>query len=250
MSSHRYFIHLAYKGTRYFGWQIQHGQISVQEEIERALTQLNSNQKIEITGCGRTDTGVHATDYYAHFDSEKELDTAQTRYKLNLMLPADIAIKTIFEVNQNLHARFSAISRSYEYRIHTVKDPFIADTSWYFTVKPDLEKIQEACRIIAAHTDFECFSKVQTDVTNFNCTIHQIDWIQTENGYLLRISANRFLRNMVRAIAGTLLDVGTGKISPEDLHTILASKNRSNAGTSVPAQGLTLTRVDYPAGSF
>lgn len=250
MAHHRYFIQLAYQGTHYFGWQIQSNHNSVQAEIERALTQLNSNQKIEITGCGRTDTGVHASDYFAHFDLEKEIDPQHWKYKLNLMLPNDIAIKNVCVVAPTLHARFDAISRSYEYRIHTSKDPFVFNSCWVNNLKLDLEKIQQACDLMKTHTDFECFSKVHTDVTNFNCQIHKIEWHQTENGYLFRISANRFLRNMVRAVVGTLIEVGTGKISVMEFEEILLSKNRSKAGTSVPANGLTLVKIDYPDGSF
>ncbi len=250
MAHHRYFIQLAYQGTHYFGWQIQSNHNSVQAEIERALTQLNSNQKIEITGCGRTDTGVHASDYFAHFELDKEIELHHWAYKLNLMLPGDIAIKNIFAVAPTLHARFDAISRTYEYRIHTSKDPFVFNSCWVNNLKLDLEKIQQACDLMKTHTDFECFSKVHTDVTNFNCQIHKIEWHQTENGYLFRISANRFLRNMVRAVVGTLIEVGTGKISAPEFEEILHSKNRSKAGTSVPANGLTLVKIDYPDGSF
>jgi tRNA pseudouridine38-40 synthase len=250
MAHHRYFIQLAYQGTHYFGWQIQSNHNSVQAEIERALTQLNSNQKIEITGCGRTDTGVHASDYFAHFDMEKEIDPQHWKYKLNLMLPNDIAIKNVFVVAPTLHARFDAVSRTYEYRIHTSKDPFVFNSCWVNNLKLDLEKIQQACELMKLHTDFECFSKVHTDVTNFNCQIHKMEWQQTENGYLFRISANRFLRNMVRAVVGTLIEVGTGKISVLEFEEILHSKNRSKAGTSVPANGLTLVKIDYPDGSF
>lgn len=246
----RYFIHLAYKGTNYCGWQIQSGQNSVQQEIEYALTKLNSNKKIEITGCGRTDTGVHAHDFYAHFDSEIAWDIAQLVYKLNLILPDDIAVFSVCETNSELHARFSAISRSYEYRIHVKKDPFISEISWYQKLNLDVEKINEACRLILAHTNFECFSKVHTDVTNFNCTIHHCEWMKTENGFVFKISANRFLRNMVRAITGTLIEVGNGKISLDDFKKILDSNNRSMAGVSVPAHGLSLVRVVYPEGSF
>ncbi|MBK6526542.1 MAG: tRNA pseudouridine(38-40) synthase TruA [Crocinitomicaceae bacterium] len=250
MAHHRYFIQLAYQGTHYFGWQIQSNHNSVQAEIERALTQLNSNQKIEITGCGRTDTGVHASDYCAHFDLEREIDPQHWKYKLNQMLPNDIAIKNVFVVAPTLHARFDAVSRTYEYRIHTSKDPFVFNSCWVNNLKLDLEKIQQACELMKLHTDFECFSKVHTDVTNFNCQIHKMEWQQTENGYLFRISANRFLRNMVRAVVGTLIEVGTGKISVLEFEEILHSKNRSKAGTSVPANGLTLVKIDYPDGSF
>jgi len=246
----RYFIHLAYKGTDFCGWQIQSGQKSIQQEIEDALFKLNSNQKIEITGCGRTDTGVHASDFYAHFDSEKNWDTNHLTYKLNLILPDSISVYKTFEVATDLHARFSAIARTYEYHIHTSKNPFISETSWYQKLELDVSKINQACALILNHTNFECFSKVHTDVTNFNCQVMDCIWIKNENGFVFRIKANRFLRNMVRAITGTLIEVGTGKISLEEFKTVLDSNNRSMAGVSVPAHGLTLVKVEYPVGSF
>jgi tRNA pseudouridine38-40 synthase len=242
----RYFIHLAYKGSRYAGWQVQQGQVSVQETIENALTQLNSNEKVVITGCGRTDTGVHASSYYAHFDSLKELDCAHLRYKLNIMLPEDIAVFAVLPVQPEAHARFHALSRTYEYRIHRSKNPFLAETSWLFGQQLNLEKIEAACQIIASHTDFEAFSKVNTEVNHFNCTIKEINWSGTPDGYLFQITADRFLRNMVRAIVGTLVEVGLGKITPQEVDSIIRSKNRSNAGKSAPAQGLMLTAVSYP----
>lgn len=246
----RYFIHLAYKGSRYFGWQIQPSHPSVQQEIETALTKLNSNKKIEIIGCGRTDTGVHAENYFAHFDSEKLLDTDQLKFKLNQILPEDIAIKSVFLVAPEWHARYSAISRTYHYRLHHEKNPFLAETSWQFRQQLDLSKINQACNLIKNHEDFECFSKVNTDVGHFNCTIHHVQWKKTEQGYLFEVSANRFLRNMVRAMTGTLIDVGLSKISLKDVEHILNSKNRSLAGTSVPAHGLTLMDIKYPKSAF
>lgn len=250
MSLQRYFLNLSYKGTHYQGWQIQPNQRTVQGEIEKVLTQLNRNRPVELTGCGRTDTGVHARNYYAHFDSSESFEPGQLRFKMNTMLPPDIAIKQVWLVKEDLHARFSAISRTYEYRINTNKDPFLAETSWHYNLPLDTLKIREACDIIARHTDFECFSKVNTDVSNFHCTIHHIDWQTTNDGHIFIISANRFLRNMVRAVTGTLLDVGTGKILPADLYAILESRNRGMAGTSVPAHGLNLVRIDYPDGAF
>ena len=247
MDTIKFKLTIAYDGASYEGWQVQKGGTGVQEKVEEAIAKL-FGEHIRIHSSSRTDTGVHASDYYAHFDSDHPMDVHQLRYKLNVMLPSDIAIHAVFETTQEAHARFSATSRSYEYHIHTHKNPFKIDTSWYFNVQLDLSKIQAACKVIAAHTDFECFSKVHTDVSNFNCTIHHIDWIAVENGFVFQISANRFLRNMVRAITGTLLDVGTGKITIHDLEEILASKNRSKAGISVPAQGLTLTHIEYPAG--
>jgi len=246
MSQHRYFIHLAYKGTNYFGWQVQPNHKSVQETIEKALTQMNSNQKVEITGCGRTDTGVHASNYYAHFDSAIIIDCDLTRFKLNLMLPSDIAIKSIFPVKETAHSRHDAISRTYQYQIHSLKDPFLSEFSWQLGQKLNLLKINEACEIIKKHENFESFSKVKTAVNHFNCTIQSISWEETETGYLFTISANRFLRSMVRSIVGTLVEVGLEKITPNDVDLIIRSKNRGSAGKSAPAEGLVLTKIVYP----
>jgi len=245
MPQHRYFIRLSYKGTNYFGWQIQLNHKSVQETIEHALSQLNSNQKSDITGCGRTDTGVHSSDYYAHFDSELEVDCEQIKFKLNLMLPKDIGIKSIFKVDSDKHARHSAISRTYEYRIHQSKNPFLSETSWLFAQKLNLQLINEACKILIKNKDFESFSKVKTAVDHFICNIESASFKETDEGYLFTITANRFLRGMVRTIVGTLIEVGLGKIAPNEFEEIILSKNRSNAGKASPAEGLTLTKVEY-----
>ncbi|MBK7128549.1 MAG: tRNA pseudouridine(38-40) synthase TruA [Crocinitomicaceae bacterium] len=242
----RYVLQLSYKGTHYFGWQRQNGQISVQEKIESVLSQLHSNQPIEITGCGRTDTGVHASCYFAHFDSDLLFETEQLCFKMNLMLPDDIAIRNIQAVSSDFNARFSAISRTYEYAIHQQKNPFLTEFSWYHRADLDIDKINQACIIMIGHKDFQCFSKVNTDVSNFLCNITKAEWIITEHGYLFTISANRFLRNMVRAITGTMIDVGLGKINLKEFETILQSADRGKAGTSVPAQGLNLINVEYP----
>lgn len=245
MQLFRYKLKLSYKGTHYFGWQVQPNQLSIQETIENCLTKLNGNNKVDIVGCGRTDTGVHATDYTAHFDLPQPVDTNQWLFKLNTMLPQDIAIIDFQQANDNFHARFDAKSRTYEYRIHTIKNPFVAETSWYYKVDLDLDLINKAAEIIKANKDFECFSKVKTDVTNFNCDIHEITFTKQNDNYIFKISANRFLRNMVRAMVGTLIEIGTLKMSLEELQEVLNSKNRSNAGVSVPAHGLTLTNVIY-----
>lgn len=242
----RYFMHLSYKGTNYFGWQVQPNQISVQEEIEAALTALNSNQKIGITGCGRTDTGVHASKYYAHFDFSTELSTDDLTYKLNTMLPRDIAIHKIYKVGNEAHARFDATSRTYHYFIHFLKDPFLDEISLQHNRQLDIEIMNKAGLMLKNHQDFECFSKVKTDVSNFNCEVSNAVWIPSEKGIIFSITANRFLRNMVRAIVGTMLEVGEAKISLDDFQKILNSKNRSEAGLSVPAKGLFLADIQYP----
>lgn len=242
----RYVLQLSYKGTHYFGWQRQNGHISVQEKIESVLSQLHSNQPIEITGCGRTDTGVHASCYFAHFDSDLLFDTEQLCFKMNLMLPEDIAIRNIQVASPDFNARFSAISRTYEYTIHKQKNPFLSEVSWYHRADLDIEKINQACKIMMRHKDFECFSKVHTDVSTFICNISVAEWFITDQGYLFRITANRFLRNMVRAVTGTMIDVGLGKINLKEFESILQSGDRGKAGTSVPAQGLNLVNVAYP----
>ena len=246
MPHHRYFIHLSYKGTNYFGWQIQPNHKSVQETIEQALTQINSNQKIDITGCGRTDTGVHASDYYAHVDCDLEFDCEQMKFKLNLMLPKDIAIHSIFKVDPSKHARHSATSRTYEYRIHQSKNPFLAETSWLYAQKLNCQLINEACQLLMKQHDFESFSKVKTSVDHFICNIEKANWTETKDGYQFTITANRFLRGMVRTIMGTLVDVGLEKITPKEFEEIILSKNRNKAGKAAPAEGLTLTKVTYP----
>lgn len=242
----RVFIKLAYKGTNFFGWQIQPNQISIQQTIEEKLSQLNSGKEIKITGCGRTDTGVHASQFYAHADIPFKMDGKELAYKLNTMLPADIAILDIIEVRDDAHARFDATSRTYHYFIHQQKDPFIDEVSWLRMADLDLETMNKACLILTKHIDFECFSKVKTDVDNFNCSVTNAIWIKSEKGYIFSISANRFLRNMVRAIVGTMIKIGEGQLSLEEFQKVLDSRNRSEAGQSVPAKGLFLAKVDYP----
>ncbi len=241
----RYFIKLAYNGTNYHGWQTQPNAVSVQETLEKALSLLLKN-KIEIVAAGRTDSGVHAKEMFAHFDFEESIDGDYWIPKLNSYLPKDIVIYSIFEVNAEAHARFDAIERSYEYHIHSTKDVFINELSWYHFYPLNLEKMNQASKILLEYTDFECFSKVNTDVFTFNCKIKNAIWQQNENQLIFTITADRFLRNMVRAIVGTMINIGQGKIEPEHLRTIIESKNRSQAGFSAPAHGLYLTQILYP----
>ncbi|MBZ9632626.1 tRNA pseudouridine(38-40) synthase TruA [Salegentibacter sp. LM13S] len=241
----RYFLELAYFGKAYHGWQNQPNAISVQEEIEKALSVV-FQYKIDIVGAGRTDAGVHAKQIFAHFDVEKELQKEAFQFKLNSLLPADIALKDVFRVKPDAHARFDALSRSYEYHIVQQKDPFLEDRSYYLKNKLDIGKMNRAAEILKDYTNFKCFSKSKTDVKTYNCKISEAVW-KTENEVLVfHISADRFLRNMVRAIVGTLLEIGFGKQPVESMHEIIKSKDRSRAGTSVPAKGLYLTRVTYP----
>jgi tRNA pseudouridine38-40 synthase len=242
----RIFLKLSYKGTKFFGWQIQPEHCSIQETIEAELTKINAGKEVKIVGCGRTDTGVHASTYFAHVDIPFEMDNETLKFKLNNMLPADIAIQEIIKVANDAHARFDAEKRTYHYFIHTEKDPFIQDSSWFRHGELDIDKMNKACLVMQSHIDYECFSKVKTDVSNFNCTVHHAVWIKSDKGYIFSITANRFLRNMVRAIVGTMIEIGEGKITLEDFQKILDSKNRSEAGQSVPARGLYLAGIKYP----
>jgi tRNA pseudouridine38-40 synthase len=240
----RYFIELSYKGTNYHGWQIQPDASSVQEEITKALATI-LQEKILLVGAGRTDAGVHASQMFAHVDTVKKL-TDDYVHKLNAILPNDIVIKSIKEVSDETHARFDAVSRTYEYRILLGRDPFLLETSWQLHQKNlQIEKMNEAANLLFKYEDFESFSKVKTDVNTFNCSIMKAVWTLEDKHLIFHIKANRFLRNMVRAIVGTLIEVGLGKKTVEDFRKIIESKKRSEAGLSVPAKGLFLTEVCY-----
>ena len=241
----RYFIQLSYNGSSYHGWQIQPNAVTVQETIQDALSKL-LNTNISITGAGRTDTGVHAFQMFAHFDVDETFDTENLTFKLNSFLPKDIAIQSIFQVNADAHSRFHAIKRSYDYKISLKKNVFLFDYTHYVHQKLDVDKMNEAANILLEYTNFQCFSKSNTDVKTYNCKIEQAQWKQEGNLLIFTISADRFLRNMVRAIVGTLLNIGLSKIAVSDMHKILASKDRSEAGFSVPSKGLYLTEVLYP----
>lgn len=241
----RYFIELSYNGKAYHGWQNQPNAISVQEVIEHALSKL-LNSNIKIVGAGRTDAGVHAKQMFAHFDSDTKVDGDKLAFKLNAFLPKDIAIHNIFEVKPDTHARFHAKSRTYLYRIAIKKDAFNFDSAYLMKKTLTLDLMNEACEVLLGHKDFQCFSKTHTDVKTYYCDIMVANWERVDNEFHFTIKADRFLRNMVRAIVGTLINIGLGKITIEDLRTIIASKNRSEAGYSVPAHGLYLTRIEYP----
>lgn len=242
----RYFIELSYNGKNYHGWQRQPNAISVQQLVEEALSTV-IRSSTEVVGAGRTDAGVNASQFFAHFDvSEVIIDTKEFVYKLNSILPKTIVIKAVFKVKPDSHARFDAISRSYLYRIGLKKDVFNFDYVYYYKPKLDCIAMQQAIKILFEYTDFQCFSKVKTNVNTFNCNIMTAELVEAENELQFKITADRFLRNMVRAIVGTLLNVGTGKLKPEDMHTIIKSKDRGEAGTSVPGYALYLTTVAYP----
>ncbi len=240
----RYFIELSYNGKNYHGWQIQPDVISVQEKLNDAISTI-FQQKIQVVGAGRTDTGVHATQMFAHFDIEKELKE-EVVFKLNSILPSDISVFKVFLVEDEKHVRFNATSRSYEYKIHLGRNPFLLDFSWQIhSQKPDIGLMNDAAKLLLEYTDFQAFSKVKTDVYTFNCDITEAFWVLNGRELIFHISSNRFLRNMVRAIVGTLVDVGLGKISKQDFRGIIESKNRGKAGLSVPAKGLFLTKIKY-----
>lgn len=246
----RYFIEIAYHGMAYHGWQIQNNAVSVQEMLNKALHTLLRDPEMETIGAGRTDTGVHAKELYAHFDAAAEgilLDPAKFIHAINGLLPYDIAVKRLIPVSADAHARFDATKRSYEYHVHFQKDPFLHNYSMYSRDKPALEKMNAAAKFLLGKQDFSCFSKSNTQVFTNNCTITRAEWVEDKDGrYIFHISADRFLRNMVRAIVGTLLEIG---IKNKDIHfmeEVIASKSRCKAGTSVPAQGLYLTEVAYP----
>lgn len=241
----RFFIQLSYNGTNYHGWQIQPNATSVQETLTKALNVVLNEKNIVIMGAGRTDTGVHASKMFAHFDYEKEIDSKTVVHKLNSYLPKDIAVSEIISVDENAHARFDAKQRTYEYKINLTKNVFLDELSWYYNKELDVEAMNDAASLLMEFIDFQCFSKVHTDVNTFNCAITQAFWKKENDQLIFTISADRFLRNMVRSIVGTLVNVGLGKISKADFQKIIESKDRKKAGFSVPACGLYLTEIKY-----
>jgi tRNA pseudouridine38-40 synthase len=216
----------------------------VQEILNKSLSVV-LNSDINITGAGRTDTGVHAKEMFAHFDFETPISISSLVHKLNSYLPKDIVIYDIFPVQDDAHARFDAKKRTYEYHVNTFKDVFSQNESWYFHQELNVDLMNKASKLLFDHTDFQCFSKVNTDVNTFDCTIFEAYWTRENDNLVFTISANRFLRNMVRAIVGTLVNVGLHKITLEDFNKIIKSKNREKAGFSVPAHGLYLTKIEY-----
>ncbi|MDA9893394.1 tRNA pseudouridine(38-40) synthase TruA [Flavobacteriaceae bacterium] len=246
----RYFLEFSYAGTNYHGWQRQPNAVSVQEVLEHALGTL-LKVTTPLLAAGRTDTGVHARQMFAHFDGELSQETFQHLvYQLNQFLPQDIVIHSLRQVKEEVHARFDALSRSYEYHFALGKTPFGNSMHYRINQPLDVDLMNQAADILLTYEDFECFSKSKTDVKTFLCDISYARWSKTKKGYIFTITANRFLRNMVRAIVGTLIEIGLKKKTIEDLHEIIKSKNRSKAGYSVPAQGLFLTRIEYPASIY
>jgi tRNA pseudouridine38-40 synthase len=243
----RYFVEISYHGKGYNGWQKQPNAATVQQTIEDCLFKLFGNKAIETVGCGRTDTGVHAHRFFLHFDVEVPIqDTSHLTYKLNSVLPIDICFHRLFEVPMTLHARFSAQSRTYRYFIHFQKDPFLQDRSTFLPYLPSIEMMNIAANELIGDNDFTSFSKLHTDVKTNHCSVYEAQWyMSSDKQWYFEIRANRFLRNMVRAVVGTLLDVGRGKLNPSDINRILGEKNRNAASTSVPAQGLFLWEITY-----
>ena len=242
----RYFIHLSYNGAKYCGWQVQPDAPSVQGELERCLS-LKLRQPVSVTGCGRTDTGVHARNFYAHFDLPVEdLDVKELAYRVNVFLPPDIVIHRIWQVDENAHARFDAKSRTYQYYIARKKNPFHQDDAFLYHGELNVEMMQKAADILFEYQDFTSFSKLHTQVKTNNCTIMEARWFEQDGLLVFRIKADRFLRNMVRAVVGTLLEVGKGKLDLEGFRRIVENKDRCSAGESVPAHALFLEDVEYP----
>ncbi|MCX6272338.1 MAG: tRNA pseudouridine(38-40) synthase TruA [Bacteroidetes bacterium] len=249
----RYFIRISYRGTNYHGWQIQPNAITVQAIVGEALTRI-LRQSISTTGCGRTDTGVHASMFYFHFDLEEKLAENEANklcHRLNAYLPTDISVYSIRIVTPEAHARFSALARTYQYMITTRKDPFLEGYAWHYHFAPlDIVKLNQGASIILEYNDFACFSKKDTDIVGTQCVLMQSFWLEKNDLLIYTVKANRFLRNMVRAIVGTLVEIGRSKWDKEKLRHILESRDRCQAGESVPACGLYLTEVTYPSEIF
>ena len=243
---YRYFVTLAYNGKNYVGWQIQPNGMSVQEMLQKAFSTI-LRQSIDVVGAGRTDSGVHARKMYAHFDVEEKIgDCVELTRRLNNFLPKDISVFDISPVVSDAHARFSAISRTYKYYITTSKDPFLYDLKYRIFFYPDIEKMNYMCDIFKLQEDFTSFSKLHTDVKTNICQVYEAYWEQVGEDFVFTIKANRFLRNMVRSIVGTMLEIGRGRLDEDGLLTIFESKNRQVAGDSAPGHALFLCEVEYP----
>ncbi|MDB4347641.1 tRNA pseudouridine(38-40) synthase TruA [Bacteroidia bacterium] len=239
-----YCVRIAYNGADYSGWQRQKNAVSLQQTIEEALTKL-IQEPIQIIGCGRTDAGVHALSYYFNFKTAKDLPE-HILFKLNAMCPHDIAFFDLWEVPREFHARFEAKERSYKYFLHTSKNPFQQGLSLLYSHKLDLDKMNEACKLIIGKHDFTSFAKTHTEVNNFYCTIEKAQWtLNGESQIVFEVTANRFLRNMVRALVGTILEVGIGRKDVSFINEVLSAKDRSAAGQSMPGHALYLSQIKY-----
>ena len=240
----RYFIDISYDGSNYHGWQIQPNADTVQHQINLAFSTI-LNEEINVLGAGRTDTGVHAKKMIAHFDTNQTMDFEKFKYRINGFLKNDISLNDIYKVKEDAHARFSAISRTYEYRVSRTKNPFSVNS--YFLLRDlDFQSMKKACKFLHGNHDYTSFAKLHSENYTNNCEVFIANWKEDENLLIFTIKANRFLRNMVRAIVGTLIEIGEGKISFSDIETILMSKDRAKAGYSVPANGLSLIDIEYP----
>jgi tRNA pseudouridine38-40 synthase len=247
----RYFIYLSYKGTAYHGWQVQPNSITIQKILEEALSTILS-EKISTTGAGRTDTGVHAKVFCAHFDSASTDLTARKNliYRLNRYLPRDISISRIVKVDPEAHARFSALSRTYRYNITKIKDPFWEESSWFIHGKTDINAMNEVCGLLLNYSDFTSFSRLHSDNKTNICRIFYAVWEEADDRLVFTIKADRFLRNMVRALVGTMVEVGTGKMNLQQFREIIEARDRCKAGKSAPAKGLFLIDIEYPEALF
>jgi tRNA pseudouridine38-40 synthase len=241
----RYFIKLSYKGTPFFGWQIQPNAPTVQSKLEESLSRV-LRDKIGVTGCGRTDSGVHASEFFAHFDTDQSIEIESLKFKLNCMIPKEIAIHEIYPVPEDLHARFSAEARTYHYFINQKKDAFRFQESWLMHADLNIKAMNEACGFLIGKQDFTSFSKLHTQTKTNLCTITEAYWAMNNDQLIFTVTADRFLHNMVRAIVGTTVEVGKEKISPLEFKNIILAQNRQKAGASVPAVGLFLARIKYP----
>jgi len=243
----RYFLELQYKGTDYSGFQVQkNAPNTVQEAVEKAFAILQK-QAVTMTGSSRTDAGVHALQNFFHFDFDGEIHE-HFRYKINAILPKDIVVKNLYQVSADAHCRFDAVARSYDYHIYRHKNPFLADRAYYYPYALNMEPLQEAAAVIKLYTDFTSFSKRNTQVKTFNCTITESGWKQEEDKLIYSVKGNRFLRGMVRGLTGTMLQAGRNKISIEQFKTIIEARDCRLADFSVPGHGLFLTKVQYPEG--
>lgn len=245
----RYFLEIAFDGTNYHGWQKQSNGISIQQVIEDKLS-LKLKHNVSVVGCGRTDTGVHARQFFLHFDWQENILFNDFLFNLNRFLPSDIVAKCIYIVKPDAHARFSAVERTYKYYIETIKNPFNRRYSLEFTLPLDIESMNRACKLLLKIDDFTSFSKLHGGQHNNLCKLTECFWEKTDKQLIFTISSNRFTRNMVRAIVGTMIDVGRGKISFSQLNDVIASRNRCLAGQSVDAKGLFLEKVVYPKEIF
>lgn len=245
----RHFFEIAYNGRNYNGWQSQTNAVGVQAVVENALTKL-LGEDISIVGSGRTDTGVHCEQQFFHADIEKEFNPKQLVLRLNSLLPKDIAIHSIRQVKPTASARYDALERTYRYEITRKKNPFLEGLAWHYFKPMDMQTMNRAAALLVGEHDFECFSKVKTDVNHFLCDVKKAVWKEDGDRIYFTIAANRFLRGMVRAIVGTLLDVGSGKKTVKDFQNIIQSRDRKQAGANVPSHGLYLSRVKYPSGVF